>query len=257
LYVIGAISSLGKTTFIQQLVEQMAELGEQVIFFSLEQSKFELTAKAISRQSFKINPKKANTTLEVMRGNLSEETLEAIQSYSLIAKNTIIQEGNFNTNVKTIREYLKNYIELNPNTSPVVVVDYLQILQPTDTKLSEKQQVDFNVSELKRISRDYKLPIFVIASFNRENYLNTVDFTSFKESGGIEYTADVVMGLQLKVVNDLASINNITDKRNKINEAKSKLPREIELIGLKNRNGKSYFKCNYTFYPSYNYFEEV
>ena len=68
---------------------------------------------------------------------------------------------------------------------------------------TEKQQVDFNVSELKRISRDNDIPIFIICSFNRENYSTTVDFTSFKESGAIEYGADVVMGLQLKVMEDL------------------------------------------------------
>lgn len=49
LYVLGAISSLGKTTFISQLGDQLASSGEKIIFFSLEQSKFELTAKSISR----------------------------------------------------------------------------------------------------------------------------------------------------------------------------------------------------------------
>ena len=48
----------------------------------------------------------------------------------------------------------------------------------------------------------------------------------------------------------------MTEVREKINEAKSETPRKVQLIGLKNRNGKSYFKCEYNFYPAFNYFEE-
>ena len=122
--------------------------------------------------------------------------------------------------------------------------------------MTDKQQVDFNVTQLKRISRDYDIPIFVICSFNRENYTSVVDFTSFKESGAIEYSADVVMGLQLKVMEELKGNAKMTEVREKINEAKSETPRKVQLIGLKNRNGKSYFKCEYNFYPAFNYFEE-
>ena len=115
-----------------------------------------------------------------------------------------------------------------------------------------------NVTELKRISRDLDIPIFVICSFNRDNYTTTVDFTSFKESGAIEYSADVVMGLQLKVMEEIQEMKKptISQIRNKINDAKNEIPRKVQLIGLKNRNGKSYFKCEYKFYSAFNYFEE-
>lgn len=49
LYVIGAISSLGKTTFIHQMGEQIAQSGIHVLFFSLEQSILELASKSIAR----------------------------------------------------------------------------------------------------------------------------------------------------------------------------------------------------------------
>ena len=35
LYVVAAISSLGKTTFCHQIADQLAEMGEDVLFFSL------------------------------------------------------------------------------------------------------------------------------------------------------------------------------------------------------------------------------
>lgn len=255
LYVLGAISSLGKTTYIHQLADQMASKGEKVIFFSLEQSKFELVAKGVSRQTFLINPREAKTSLSIMQNtDIADITIEAVRNYQEIADNTIIVEGNFDMNVKTIRNYVESYIKTTGN-KPIVVLDYLQILRPINDRWTEKQQVDFNVSELKRISRDNDIPIFIICSFNRENYSTTVDFTSFKESGAIEYGADVVMGLQLKVMEDLTG--DVNKKREEINKAKAQTPREVNLIGLKNRNGKSYFKCSYKFYPAFNFFEEV
>lgn len=255
LYVLGAISSLGKTTYIHQLADQMASRGEKIIFFSLEQSRFELVAKSISRRTFLINPREAKTSLAIMQNtNISDITIEAVRDYQEIANNSIIVEGNFDMTVKSIRSYVESYISTTGN-KPIVILDYLQILRPINDRWTEKQQVDFNVSELKRISRDNDIPIFIICSFNRENYSTTVDFTSFKESGAIEYGADVVMGLQLEVMEQLTG--DVNKKREQINKAKSETPRKVQLIGLKNRNGKSYFKCSYRFYPGYNYFEEI
>lgn len=255
LYVLGAISSLGKTTYIHQLADQMASRGEKIIFFSLEQSRFELVAKSISRRTFLINPREAKTSLAIMQNtNIADITIEAVRDYQEIANNSIIVEGNFDMTVKSIRNYVESYINTTGN-KPVVILDYLQILRPINDRWTEKQQVDFNVSELKRISRDNDIPIFIICSFNRENYSTTVDFTSFKESGAIEYGADVVMGLQLEVMEQLTG--DVNKKREQINKAKSETPRKVQLIGLKNRNGRSYFKCSYRFYPGYNYFEEL
>lgn len=259
LYVLGAISSLGKTTYITQLADQMASRGEHIIFFSLEQSRFELVAKSISRQTCILNPKEAKTSLAIMQNtDVANITIKAVEQYQPIAHNTIIVEGNFNINVISIREYVEQYIAFT-GIKPVVVLDYLQILRPINDRLTDKQQVDYNVTELKRISRDYDIPIFVICSFNRDNYTTTVDFTSFKESGAIEYSADVVMGLQLKVMEEIQEMKKptVSQIRNKINDAKNETPRRVELIGLKNRNGKSYFKCNYKYYPAFNYFEEA
>ena len=46
------------------------------------------------------------------------------------------------------------------------------------------------------------ITIIVISSVNRANYMQPIDFESLKESGGIEYSADVIWGLQLQCLND-------------------------------------------------------
>ena len=114
-------------------------------------------------------------------------------------------------------------------------------------RLTEKQKTDRSVIELKRISRDFKTPVIAISSFNRENYKSVVSMQSFKESGAIEYSSDVLIGLQLKGTGP-ANFD--------VNEAKSRNPREIELVVLKNRNGRTGIKMEFDYYAMYNYFKE-
>ena len=113
---------------------------------------------------------------------------------------------------------------------PVVVIDYIQILAPYNDRATDKQNTDKAVMELKRISRDYKTPVIGISSFNRANYSVPVTMEAFKESGAIEYSSDVLIGLQLK---------GAGQKDFDANQAKRKVPREVELVILKNRNGRT------------------
>ena len=59
LYIVGAISSLGKTTLITQIGDQIAQSGQDILLFSLEMAKTEIMAKSISRQTL-LNCKKQN-----------------------------------------------------------------------------------------------------------------------------------------------------------------------------------------------------
>ena len=256
LVVIGGGSSSGKTTILNEITDNMAEQGHHILYFSLEQSRNELTAKSISRQTLlQGDSLRAESGIQIMQNSFEGITRKkAIEKYKQFANNIQIIEGNFGTNIKTIRNYIESYISITEN-KPVVVIDYLQILKPLSSNDTDKRQVDVNITELKRISRDNNLLIFVISSFNRDNYNNVVDFKSFKESGAIEYSADVILGLQLTAVNDLKGSEN--DKREILNDAKKQDPRYIELVCLKNRNGLAYFTCMFNFYPKFNYIKEI
>jgi len=255
LYIVGGIPSLGKTTFVHQIADQLAEQGEHVIYFSLEQSKFELVSKSISRMAAKLDINRAKTALAIRNGNIDEHILKAIEEYNKFADRISIVEGNFTTTVNYIRDYITRYISLN-NVKPFVVVDYLQII-PEEAANSDKQRIEFVLTELKRISRDFDVTIFVISSLNRDNYLMPISFTSFKESGGIEYTADVIFGLQLEVLNDKIFEDNkkTKEKREKIKNALAEEPRKIELVCLKNRSGKPSFSCHFDYYPRFDLFK--
>lgn len=282
LYIIGAVSSLGKTTFCLQLADQIAGQGQDVIFFSLEQSRYELVSKSISRHSYK----RYRDTKDKSGHYLARETnqilnnrrykfytpeekrviSESIESYTKEARNLYIFEGRYkgqHLTVKNIKEIVEKHIEETGNT-PVVFVDYLQILgTPADFRGTDKQATDTAVTELKEISRKYKTVVFAISSFNRENYNNSVSMASFKESGAIEYSSDVLFGLQYEGMTkepeekDAEYYRRIAGLKAR-NDAKkaNKEPVMIELKCLKNRNGNTFTTLLY-FTNAFNFYEEL
>ena len=265
LYVIGAVSSLGKTTFINQLTDDIAKNGYDVLFFSLEMGRNEIISKSLSREMFRKAKDKSLPLSALEIQNLRfhgiaeqmkkqrELLREAIKEYGNSARHVSIIEGGFDTGVNEIKEIIERYISLN-KTKPIVVIDYLQILKQSSNFFSDKQAVDHNITQLKKLSRNNDLVIFVVSSFNRDSYLTPVSFASFKESGAIEYTADVVFGLELSIVKTFTGKGGKEDREKAINEAKSKGERELDLVTLKNRFGSPYFRINMTYYPKFNLF---
>ena len=260
LYVLAAISSLGKTSFALQLADQIAAAGNDVIFFSLEQSRLELVSKSLARITAQINMEEAITSLQIRKGHGGQQIHEAARRYRAAVNDRLsIVEGNFNCNLSFIGEYVRQYIRRN-ETRPVIFIDYLQILQPEEAakKQGAKEIVDYTITELKRLSRELDLTIFVISSVNRANYLIPIAFESLKESGSIEYSADVVWGLQLQCLNDelFSKEGKIKEKRERVKEESEATPRKIELVNLKNRYGKARYSCYFHYYPANDLFVE-
>lgn len=262
LYVLAAISSLGKTSFALQLADQLAERGSDVLFFSMEQSRLELVSKSLARRTAQADKEKAVTSLSIRKGYLPRQVLDAAQEYkTAVADRLSIIEGNFACDISFIGDYIRRYVQ-RTGTRPICFVDYLQILQPADDggkRQTTKETIDTTVTELKRISRELDLTVIVISSVNRANYLTPIDFESLKESGGIEFTADVIWGLQLQCLNDplFDKQNNIKERREKIKEAKAADPRKIELCCLKNRYGIANYSCYFDYYPASDLFTET
>ena len=81
---------------------------------------------------------------------------------------------------------------------PVVLIDDLQIIAPVDVYFTDKQNTDRVVTVPKTLSRAHEATAQAISSFNQENYNTTSSMASFNESGGIAYSADVLLGLQAR-----------------------------------------------------------
>ena len=271
LYVVGAVSSLGKTTFCTQMADQLAQAGEHVLYFALEQTQMELVTKGLSRLTalewldkyghdalMKYTCTDAVNALEIRSGRITDSVRRAIAEYKRFAVHEAIIEGNFMMTVDAITETVRDYIS-RTGVKPVVFVDYLQLIRPLDKKQTTKDAVDESLRALKLLQMENELVVVLISSLNRQNYLSVMDFESFKESGGIEFTADVIWGLQLQVMNDemFDTDKKLKTKREAVKAAKKANPRHIEFLCLKNRYGIANFKCNFDYYAPYDLFLPV
>ena len=254
LYMLGALPASGKTTFAWQLLNQLAEKGESCIYCSFEMSRAELFTKSVVRELYKKNPQMSErlnlTSANIRRGAMrgSRELLEQAAEFSKSATNLRVAELS-NTSVTELIEGLKPLVA-GVEKSPVICVDYLQIIPSKGSKASSaKEKVDEIMLRLKDFQRSTNATLLVISSFNRENYYQKVGFSSFKESGAIEYSADVIWGLE----NYGVDAEGRLDKDEVIKMSREKV-RKIKFSCLKNRNGGAY-ECFFRYHAAYDYFE--
>lgn len=263
LYVVGGISGLGKTSVVLNIVENLAKEEQDVLFISLEMSREELVAKSLSRFTRetvdkRFTPMDYPSQRDIQNGNFDIEApyfQEGLINYAEASKRIFIKEANFNYNTELIREDIIKHKALR-GKAPVVVVDYLQVLPCLKDYGDDKKNIDFNITELKRISREFDTPVIVISSIGRQYYKKPIDFEAFKSSGNIEFTADVVIGLQYSFMADIGNKSD-TEIQSMYQEAKAQYPREVQTVILKNRNGSIGEYTDFIYEPKYNYFKEV
>ena len=253
LYMLGALPASGKTTFAWQLLNQLAEKGESCIYCSFEMSKAELFTKSVVRELYRKNPQMSErlnlTSANIRRGAMREsrELQEQAALFAKSATNLRVAELS-NTSVTELIEGLKPLIA-DLDRSPIICVDYLQIIPSKSSKASSKEKIDEVMLRLKDFQRTTNATLLVISSFNRENYYQKVGFSSFKESGAIEYSADVIWGLENYGVDAEGKL----DKDEVIKMSREKV-RKIKFSCLKNRNGGAY-ECFFRYHAAYDYFE--
>lgn len=280
LYVLGASPSLGKSTLCLQIASHIARAGEDVLFFALEMASSELISKALSSLTAqgaiekKISLGYSRTASEISRREkwegfpkISKDLLnKGLSTYGQeIAPRLFIFEGLGEVGLPEIRGAIERHKRAT-GRAPVVFVDYLQIMKVEEglRGMSDKQIVDRNILALKKISKEEGLPVFCVSSFGRSNYSEEAGQSSFKESGAIEYGADVLLGLQLEVISSeeyTKKGQTESEKRRLIKEALRRNTngvneRRLSLQVLKNRAGEL-GEVPFRFFPAYNLFWEL
>ena len=206
LHVLAAGSGMGKTTLALQMATSLSAQGHDVLYVALEQDKATLTLKGVSRCTREISEADALTTWELeeadredCRAHLSDGQLATLE----LAKERHAEQAarlkfiDRPTSIDELERIVDRHERLRGNT-PCVVLDYLQLLRPSESQrhLSSLERTKENVARLKALVVQHNLPMLVLSSLNRLGYNVAVAVESLKESGDIEFTADVVLGLQ-------------------------------------------------------------
>ena len=94
--------------------------------------------------------------------------------------------------------------------------------------------------------------MLVLSSISRSSYYVKVSAESLNEAGGIEYAADVVLGLQPRNY----SFNDSRAGKMAMEETMKKAVRDMSLSCVKNRHG-GLGEVELRYHAAYNFFEEM
>lgn len=241
-YILGALPSLGKTTFALNVCANVCEQGAAVLYISYEPTKNQIAAKDLARYWFKKiwdnhrdnrSPELVPSAMEIMLGKYnsmfnSDEMKKVRLELKEKRKRFYFLQGRKETAQDLIRK-IKSYVDAGVK---FIVIDYIQLIKGTDTSKTVREQIDETIRELQIFQSENDLVILFISSFNRENYRAYACIEAFKESGGLEFTADAILALQFEFA--------AGEKRYDVEEFQKKKqaqPRDMELVGLKNRFG--------------------
>lgn len=270
---LGGASSLGKTTFVVNLIDRLLDRGETVLYFSLEQLPIEIITKSLARKIYEKDPFTKLTNIDIKNGATSPELEEIKKEYAAHATRYQIITGSFRTTAADIVEYVEKYRQTHggEDCKPIVIIDYLQLIAaPAGFRGGIREYTDENIKALKDMQKRNGLFVLMISNFNRSSNYEPVSYESFKETSMIEYTCDYIWGLQLAILDaendDFYTVigpkggrteRPIDQKRKMVNEAQGETPKRVEFVSLKNRNGKQFFKAFFDYFPQYDCYKQA
>jgi replicative DNA helicase len=190
LIVIGARPGVGKSLMGKDLATHVvSRFGHTAYVSSMEMDRIEYGQRILSSEARVDLTRLDNGQLtEAEWGRISSATT-AIQKWPLVIDDEPRQT------VSRIRSRVRDLTRTQ--TVALVVVDYLQMLTPRDSRLPKREQIDESTRGLKLLAREMKVCVVAIASLNRGSVHRGGDgkptMGDLKESSGIESDADQVI----------------------------------------------------------------
>jgi replicative DNA helicase len=186
---------MGKTSLALNMAEAaaMPKKGTPVttLVFSLEMSSSQLALRMLCARA-RVNMKLLRDGLLSKNGEEQQNLLKAADEFS---KSAIYIDDSSHLTIMELRAKARRLHSRHP--LGFIVVDYLQLLSPTDPKVPREQQVAEMSRGLKALAKELDVPVLVLSQLNRaaEKENRSPKLSDLRESGSIEQDADVVLML--------------------------------------------------------------
>ncbi len=222
LIIVGARPSYGKTSLVLDIARQAAVLGKKSIgLFSIEMSKEQIIDRLISGQAqIPLWRLRTGKLVDDMEFSLVQEALNELSNAKIFIDDTpsptILQMRSM-----ARRLQLEHGIDM-------IIVDYLQLIQPRTGNDNVVQQVTEISRGLKSLARELNVPVVAVSQLSRDVDKRDVKIprlSDLRESGSLEQDADVVLFIYRK---DKA----VSPMEDEIAEDNT-----VEIIVAKHRNG--------------------
>jgi replicative DNA helicase len=195
--ILAARPSMGKTSLALNFAEAAAlpkKAGTPpaaVLIFSLEMGASQLALRMLCSRA-RVNMKLLRDGLLSKNGDEQNRLLEAADEFS---KSPIFIDDSSAISIMQLRAKARRIHSRTP--LGFIMVDYLQLMSPSDPQTPREQQVAEASRGLKALAKELDVPVLVLSQLNRssEKDNRTPKLSDLRESGSIEQDADVVLML--------------------------------------------------------------
>jgi replicative DNA helicase len=190
LTILAARPSMGKSCLAQNFSENVSDRGGTALFYSLEMSQREITARGVARA--------AQVSLDhLMLRNISDEEEEKVKkAASKLMQRSLYVYPTSNLTPTQLRASLRTQVKTKKPA--LVVVDYLQLMQSGYRVENRNLEVAAITREMKSMALELEVPIVALSQLNRglENRSDKrPTLGDLRDSGAIEQDADLVLFL--------------------------------------------------------------
>ncbi|MBI3631376.1 MAG: replicative DNA helicase [Candidatus Staskawiczbacteria bacterium] len=189
LIILAARPGMGKTALALDIARNVAvRENKPVGLFSLEMGKDQLADRLIAATG-------NIDSWSLRTGRLKDDDFSRIQhAIGILSEAPIYIDDAGSVNILQMRAMARR-LQVNKGLS-LLIVDYLQLMQPMNRFASPVQQVTENSRALKILAKELNVPIIVLSQLSRaveQRIPQIPKLSDLRESGAIEQDADVVM----------------------------------------------------------------
>ncbi|GIW97480.1 MAG: replicative DNA helicase [Pirellulaceae bacterium] len=190
LIILAARPSMGKTALALNIAENVALKSRvPVLFVSLEMSGIELADRLLCSVARVNGHRLRNGTIS------QEDRKRLVQKAIEIGNAPLFVDDSPSRTVSEIAAVGRR-IRTTEKALGLVVIDYLQLIEPDNPRDPRQEQVAKIARRLKRLARELQVPVLCLAQLNRQaedSKDHRPRLSHLRESGAIEQDADVVM----------------------------------------------------------------
>jgi replicative DNA helicase len=189
LVIVAARPGVGKTAFALNVIRNVVVEERQPAFFvSLEQARIELAERLLVCQA-RVDSHK------LRKGRLNSDDIDKLVEAGGLLKNAkLFIDDTPSQNMLRIAANARR-LKLREKIK-VVVIDYLQLIEPDNRRDPRQEQVAQISRRLKFLARELKIPVVALAQVNRsseDRHDHRPRLADLRESGSLEADADTVI----------------------------------------------------------------
>ena len=190
LIILAARPSMGKTALAMNIAEHVSiEQRGPVLFVSLEMSGIELADRMLCSLARVNGHRLRNGTIS------SDDRDRLIRKATEISESPLFVDDSPSRTVSEIAAAARR-IKRRQGNLGLNVIDYLQLIEPDNSRDPRQEQVAKIARRLKGVARELEVPLLCLSQLNRQaedSKDHRPKLSHLRESGAIEQDADVVM----------------------------------------------------------------